>query len=201
MVDYSGCRSCNTRGVFPAPSSSHRFFGVWSTPGKHFRGGTLPLSNETVSIRRLRSLTTVSATAISSAIADVRFTPRLCFLIRAPPCLQGAQSLESKTASMFELFKSEPFRDRQLGEFRRSGKHWKGSLLVPSCGMFRLVLVGSHKAPDPIALGLAKELSDRFKSLVPTIQTGMFEHYAPYKEAIDAGEETGGPCPSIANPQ
>jgi len=24
MVDYSDCRSCNTRGVFPAPSSFHR---------------------------------------------------------------------------------------------------------------------------------------------------------------------------------
>lgn len=41
MVDYSGCRSRNTRRVFPAPSSSHQFFGIWSTPGTHFLGGTL----------------------------------------------------------------------------------------------------------------------------------------------------------------
>ena len=56
MADYSGCRSCNTRGVFPAPSSFHRFLGVWSTPGEYFRGGTLLLSNESVANRRYRSL-------------------------------------------------------------------------------------------------------------------------------------------------
>ena len=32
MAGYSGCRSCNTRGVFPAPSSRHQLFGVWSLP-------------------------------------------------------------------------------------------------------------------------------------------------------------------------
>jgi hypothetical protein len=26
---------------------------------------------------------------------------------------------------------------------------------------------------------------------MPKIQTGLFEHYAPYNEAVDAGEETG----------
>ena len=30
MADYSGCRSCNTRGVFPAPSSCYRFLGFWT---------------------------------------------------------------------------------------------------------------------------------------------------------------------------
>jgi len=102
---------------------------------------------------------------------------------------------------MFGLFKSKPFRDPQLGEFRRSGDYWKGSLIVAPCGTFRLALAGSREAPDPIALGLAKELPDRFKSLVPKIQTGLFEHYAPYKEAVDAGEESGSPCPSVASPE
>ena len=73
---------------------------------------------------------------------------------------------------MLGLFKSEPFRDGQLGELRRSGGCWKGSLVVAPCGTFRLALAGSREAPDPIALGLAKELPDRFKSLMPKIQTG-----------------------------
>ena len=64
-----------------------------------------------------------------------------------------------------------------------------------------MALAGNREAPDPIALGLAKELPDRFKSLMPKIQTGLFEHYAPYKEAVDAGEETGSPCPSVASPE
>jgi hypothetical protein len=101
---------------------------------------------------------------------------------------------------MFELFKSELFRDGQLGKFRRSGGHWKGSLVVAPCGPFRLALAGSRKAPDPLALALAKELPDRFKSMMPKIQTGLFEHYAPYKEAVDAGQETGSPCPKVESP-
>jgi hypothetical protein len=64
-----------------------------------------------------------------------------------------------------------------------------------------LALAGNREAPDPIALGLAKELPDRFKSLMPRIQSGLFEHYAPYKESVDAGEETGSPCPSVASPE
>jgi len=102
---------------------------------------------------------------------------------------------------MSGLFKAEPFRDGQLGEFRRSGGYWKGSLVVAPCGTFRLALAGSGEAPDPVALGLATELPDRFKSLMPNIQTGLFEHYAPHKEAVDAGEETGSPCPRVASPE
>lgn len=102
---------------------------------------------------------------------------------------------------MFKLFKSKLFRDGQLGEFRRSGGYWKSHLVVAPCGTFRLALAGSREAPDPIALVLAKELADRFKSLMPKIQTSLLGHYAPYKEAADAGEETGSPCPSIASPE
>jgi hypothetical protein len=102
---------------------------------------------------------------------------------------------------MFGPFKSKPFWEEQLGELRRSGGYWKGSLLVAPFGKFRLALAGSREAPAPIALGLAKELPGRFKSLMPKIQAGLFEHYAPYKEAVDAGEETGSPCPGVANPE
>jgi hypothetical protein len=100
---------------------------------------------------------------------------------------------------MFGLFKSEPFQDADLGELRRSGGYWRGSLELRPCGTFRLALNGNREKPDQAALGLAKELLDRFPSLVPEIQTGLFEHYIPYKEAVDAGEETGSPCPKIAS--
>jgi len=52
-----------------------------------------------------------------------------------------------------------------------------------------------------MALELAKELPDRFKSLMQKIQTGLFGHYVPYKEAADAGERTGSPRPSVASPE
>ena len=102
---------------------------------------------------------------------------------------------------MFGLFRSEPVRDAQLGELRRSGGHWKGSLELAPCGTFRLSLAGSRKAPDSAALALAKELPGRFKALMPKIQGGLFDHHAPYKEAVDAGEQTGSPCPNIAGPE
>ena len=101
---------------------------------------------------------------------------------------------------MFGLFKSKPIQDEQLGGLRRSGGNWRGSLALAPCGTFRLSLAGRREAPDPLALALAKELPDRFKSLMPEIQSRLFEHYAPYKEAVDAGQETGSPCPHIESP-
>ena len=100
---------------------------------------------------------------------------------------------------MFGLFEPKLFRDEKLGELRRSGRYWKGSLVLAPCGTFRLAIAGSRIAPDSISLRLAKELSDRFKSLLPKIQAGIFEHYEPYKEAVDTGQDTGSPCPSVAS--
>jgi hypothetical protein len=102
---------------------------------------------------------------------------------------------------MFGLFKPKLFRDEKLGELRRSGRYWKGSLVLTPCGTFHLAIAGSRIAPDSISLRLAKELSDWFKSLLPKIQAGIFEHYEPYKEAADAGQDTGSPCPSVASPE
>ncbi len=102
---------------------------------------------------------------------------------------------------MFGPFTSKAFRDGQLGYFRRSRGYWKGDLALAPRGTFHLSLIGDREAPDPLGLRLAKELQERFTILMPNIQRGLFEHYAPYKEAVAAGEETGSPCPSIANPE
>ena len=102
---------------------------------------------------------------------------------------------------MFGLLRAKPFRDRRLGEFRRSGGYWKGALAIAPLGTFRLALAGNREAPDAIALLFATELPDRFKSLMPKIQTGLFGHYAPYKEAADAGEGTGSACLSVVSPE
>jgi hypothetical protein len=61
-------------------------------------------------------------------------------------------------------------------------------------------LAGNGKAPDPLALGLAKELPNRFGSLMPEIQVGLFDHYIPYQQAVGAGLRTGSPAPNIASP-
>src|SRR5262245_5793502 len=100
---------------------------------------------------------------------------------------------------MFGLLKARPFRDAQLGELRRSGRHWKGGILLAPCGTFRLSLAGGREEPEPVAIQLAKELPGRISALMPSMQRGLFEHYEPYKQAIEAGEETGSPSLWIAS--
>jgi hypothetical protein len=102
---------------------------------------------------------------------------------------------------MFGLFKPKTFRDKRLGDLRRSGHYWKGSLTLAPCGTFRLSLIGNREQPDQFSLRLAKASSERFSAQIPEIQRSLFEHYSPYAEAVAAGENTGSPCPNIAKPE
>jgi hypothetical protein len=88
---------------------------------------------------------------------------------------------------MFGLFKSAPFADPQLGEFRRSSGMWRGRLLLGDARV-PLVVSGSRAAPDPKALNVARSISSDFPSWRATIARALFEHYSPYAEAIAAGE-------------
>ena len=101
---------------------------------------------------------------------------------------------------MFGL-KAKEFHDEQLGDFRKSGGYWTTTLALPPCGTFRLALSGTRTSPADVGLNLARQLPNRFNTLIPDIQRGLFEHYFPYKEAVVAGEETGSPYPDIAEPE
>lgn len=102
---------------------------------------------------------------------------------------------------MSGLFKTASFADPQLGELRRSGGMWRGTL---SLGEARvpLALSGSRAAPDPKAVEIARSIPTRFPSWRPDIGRALFEHYSPYAEAVAAGEaeppESG--LPAIAEP-
>jgi hypothetical protein len=100
---------------------------------------------------------------------------------------------------MFGLFRTEPYQEPQLGEFHRSGRYWKGSVILAPPGAFRLTLAGTREAPRPQAIKLAKELCERFPSLIPLIESGLFEHYAPNREAIESGVRTDSPFPQITS--
>jgi hypothetical protein len=76
--------------------------------------------------------------------------------------------------SKFGLFKSAPLRDAQLGELRRSGRLWKGSIVLAQCGTFPLSLAGGREAPDPLAVKLAKELPGQIQAMMPKIENGLF---------------------------
>jgi hypothetical protein len=104
---------------------------------------------------------------------------------------------EFRVTIMFGWLASKPFVDPELGPVRRSGGHWKGSVVVEPCGTFRLTLPGGRHGPDPLALWLAKELSTRFLSLRSHVQNGLHDHYIPYKEAVEGGESPDPSCPDI----
>jgi hypothetical protein len=98
---------------------------------------------------------------------------------------------------VFGLFKSQPFRDAQLGEFVRSRAHWRGTLALDADTAAPLALVGDRSQPDPRALSLARDLPQLFQRLRPAIAQALYEHYQPYAEAAAEGEA---PPPAAALP-
>ena len=89
---------------------------------------------------------------------------------------------------MFGLFEAPPFRDPQLGEFRRSRGKWRGTYDIGEGESVPLVLSGSRAAPDPETLRIARSLRTDYSSWRPAIERGLFEHFEPYGEALAAGE-------------
>jgi hypothetical protein len=51
-----------------------------------------------------------------------------------------------------------------------------------------LALFGNRKEPDPQAVALAQAVPSAFNSWRASIEGALFEHYAPYAEAVAAGE-------------
>lgn len=88
---------------------------------------------------------------------------------------------------MFDLFKSPAFSDPALGELRRTGGLWRGALEL---GGVRapLALPGPRSAPDPAALDIARSIPSGYADWRPLIEAALFEHYAPYAEALATGE-------------
>lgn len=99
------------------------------------------------------------------------------------------------------MFKSPLFSDPLLGEFRRTGGMWRGTI---DLGEARapLALPGSRSAPDPRALDIARAVPSTFPEWRGLIAAAMFEHYAPYAEAVAAGqlEPLGEGLPRVTQP-
>ena len=103
---------------------------------------------------------------------------------------------------MFGLFKSPPFSDALLGELRRTGGIWRGTV---GLGEVRVPLAihGPRSSPDPQALDIARTVPSSYADWQKLIAAAMFQHYAPYAEAVAAGElvppEEG--LPNITRPE
>jgi hypothetical protein len=100
---------------------------------------------------------------------------------------------------VFGLFKTASFQDGRLGAPTRSGGHWKGRITLGQHGSVELSLAGGRQSPDSASLVLAGELPARYAALLPQIQSSLFEHYEPYRDAVSAGElpRSSEPFPKI----
>jgi len=88
---------------------------------------------------------------------------------------------------VFGLFKSAPFEDPELGTLSRSRGRWRGTI---SFGLQRdvpLGVSGGGRAPDPASLDLARQLPARFEEWRPQIESSLYEHFEPYREAAADG--------------
>lgn len=102
---------------------------------------------------------------------------------------------------MFGLFKTPAYSDPQLGDLRRTGGLWRGSISLGEAEI-PLALAGSRSEPDPNAIEIAGSIRSGYPHWQPFIEQAMFEHYAPYAETTESAiphiEKPAGVWPHIA---
>ena len=89
---------------------------------------------------------------------------------------------------LFDVLKSKPYEDPQLGHFERARGRWRGSVNLPQGGVVTLLVSGGRDRPDESGILLARELPQRYPGLRAEIARHLFEHYEPYREAMESGE-------------
>lgn len=85
---------------------------------------------------------------------------------------------------MFGLFKSAPVSDSQLGELRRAGGLWRGSITIGASAAVPLAIAGGRREPDTQAVQIARQVATRFAGWRPIIEQALFEHYQPHGESL-----------------
>lgn len=98
---------------------------------------------------------------------------------------------------MFDLFKAPPYSDPEFGVLQRSGGYWRGKCMLRDLGEFVLLLAGDRKAPEPQAVEAARKLVELVAQNKHAMAEALFEHYTPYREAIDAGDLDDRRAPEI----
>jgi hypothetical protein len=102
---------------------------------------------------------------------------------------------------LFDAFKSTPYHDAALGTLNHGGGRWNGWLTLPDAGIVPLLLSGGRAGPDASSLVLARALPEQYSTLRDEIQRHLFEHYEPYKQALEAGELDAHSFPAIHEPR
>ena len=81
---------------------------------------------------------------------------------------------------------SPRFDDVALGVLTRARGYWRGKARV-GAETAPLAIVGSRREPDAGALDEARIISTAFAAWRPVIAGALFEHFAPYGQAIADG--------------
>jgi hypothetical protein len=71
---------------------------------------------------------------------------------------------------MFGLFNSAPVSDSQLGELRRAGGLWRGSITIGASAAVPLAIAGGRREPDTQAVQIARQVATRFAGWRPIIE-------------------------------
>ena len=104
--------------------------------------------------------------------------------------------------SLFDVFRTKPYNDQQLGVLERAGGRWKGSITLANDGVVTLLLSGDRTRPDERSVLLARELPQRYPGLRDEIARHLSEHYEPYREAVASEQPiaAGEPLPNLDKP-
>ena len=102
---------------------------------------------------------------------------------------------------LLDFFFARHHDDSELGRLTRGWGCWRGTMVLGAGPAVPLVLPGWGTAPDPLRVSLARGLPARYAGLRPAIGEALFEHYAPYADAVAAGEEDPGTdLPRLSGP-
>jgi hypothetical protein len=89
---------------------------------------------------------------------------------------------------MFGFLKPVSYADNRLGALTYAKSYWRGPVALVSQHDIPLLIGGNRKEPDAQCLAIAYDIVVRYPALIPAIETALYEHYLPGKEAYDAGE-------------
>lgn len=102
---------------------------------------------------------------------------------------------------MFGLFRPAVFVDPALGEFKRSGGRWRGTIELAG-RVVPLAVSGPSGRPDAEAMAAASALPAVWAQNSGSVARALLEHLAPYREAVEAGEADAPsePFPAVGQP-
>jgi hypothetical protein len=89
---------------------------------------------------------------------------------------------------ILDFLRPPAYRGSVVGNLVRQGRYWRGVIKLGSERGVPSLLAGPRAGPGESSLGLARELDQRYATLIPAIERALFEHYEPYIEAGESGE-------------